>query len=302
MTTLIICTYNRERFLPGLFDSIVLNDYSKTPYEIVVIDNNSNDRTAEICRQFAADHPDVDFRYFFESEQGLSNARNRGLREARGEVVIFVDDDALIDADYISSYINYLDQHPDVMAAGGPIEPLYESSEPSWMSPYTKSLLCGWLNFGKEVREFPAGKYPGGGNAAYRKSVFDAVGLFNPKLGRNGNSLGGAEEKDIFDKMQTQGMRYMYLPDPVLHHIIPQYKLEEDYFNRLTFQIGQSERQRTLAISKIKFCKRLLMEGIKWGGTLVLFCLYSLQRNVLKGWKLILFRLNVTKGLFTTVK
>jgi glycosyltransferase involved in cell wall biosynthesis len=261
------------------------------------VDNNCTDNTRSVCEQFATAHPEVAFRYVVEPEQGLSAARNKGIKEAKGEMIIYVDDDALVDSDYIRTYAEHFAAHPNTMAAGGPIEPLYETQEPSWMSPYTKALLTAWMNYGDKVREYPKGRYPGGGNAAYRKVVFDQVGLFNTDLGRKGTALLASEEKDIFDKMHALGMQVLYLPTPVLHHIIPQTKLEEDYFNRLTLQIGRSERMRTRAISKGKYIKRLLSEGVKWGGTLVLFCLYTLQGTPKKGWKLILFRKNVTNGL-----
>jgi hypothetical protein len=128
--------------------------------------------------------------------------------------------------------------------------------------------------------------------------VFDRVGFFNTELGRKGNLLLASEEKDIFDKMKALGMKVLYLPTPVLHHSIPQSKLEEDYFNRLTLQIGRSERMRTRAISKGKYLSRLASEAVKWGGTLALLCIYALQGAPKKGWKLVLFRRNVTKGLF----
>jgi hypothetical protein len=97
--------------------------------------------------------------------------------------------------------------------------------------------------------------------------------------------------------MQQLGMQALYLPLPVLHHIIPQTKLEEPYFNRLTLQIGRSERMRTKSISQSKYVKRLFLEGVKWCGTLVLLCHYTLQLQPMKGWKLVLFRKNVTAGL-----
>ena len=183
------------------------------------------------------------------------------------------------------------------MALGGPIEPLYETEEPIWMSPYTKALLTGWMDYGDKPREYPKGRYPGGGNAAYRKIVFDKVGLFNTKLGRKGNLLLSSEEKDIFDKMHSFDMKVMYIPGPVLHHCIPPKKLESAYFNDLTLQIGRSERFRTLGIGTRKYLTRLLAEIVKWIGTLVLFCGYTIQGQPLKGWKLILFRINVTRGL-----
>lgn len=295
--TIIICTYNRCKYVGPLLESIAANDFDKRSYEVLVVDNNSSDATPQVCQTFAADHPEVSFRYVEEHEQGLSAARNKGLNEAEGDVVIFVDDDALVDGHYISYYMEYLEAHSDVMAAGGPIEPLYETQEPAWMTSYTRALLCGWMNYGSEVRAYPSGRYPGGGNAAYRRQVFEQVGLFNTELGRKGNSLMASEEKDIFDKMASLGMQVRYLPGPVLHHIIPQHKLETDYFDRLTLQIGISEHRRTLALSKGKFMRRLFNEGIKWGGTLVLQLLYLCQGAPMKGWKLILFRRNVTRGL-----
>ena len=297
MITLIICTYNREKYIGPLLDSIAKNDYPTTDYEILLVDNNCTDNTRVVCDAFVTAHPEITFRYVVETEQGLSAARNKGIKEAKGEIIIYVDDDALVDADYIRNYAEHFDSHPETMAAGGPIEPLYETEEPKWMSPYTKALLTAWMNYGDKVREYPNGRYPGGGNAAYRKVVFDKVGIFNTELGRKGNLLLASEEKDIFDKMHALGMQVLYLPTPVLHHIIPQAKLEEDYFNRLTLQIGRSERMRTRAISKGKYIKRLFSEGVKWGGTLALLGMYTLQGHPLKGWKLVLFRRNVTKGL-----
>ena len=297
MITLIICTYNREKYIGPLLDSIAKNDYPTTDYEIVLVDNNCTDNTRGVCEQFTAAHPQINFRYTVEPEQGLSAARNKGIKEAKGDIIIYVDDDALVDSDYIRIYAEHFATHPETMASGGPIEPLYETSEPAWMSPYTKALLTAWMNYGDKVRVYPKGRYPGGGNAAYRKVVFDKVGLFNTELGRKGNLLLASEEKDIFDKMKVLGLKVLYLPTPVLHHCIPQAKLEEDYFNRLTLQIGRSERMRTRAISIGKYLSRLVAEAVKWGGTLALLCIYTLQLHPMKGWKLVLFRKNVTKGL-----
>ncbi|MBQ3999036.1 MAG: glycosyltransferase family 2 protein [Paludibacteraceae bacterium] len=297
MLTVIICTYNRAKYIGPLLESLAANDLAKSEYEILLVDNNCTDNTRAICDAFAAAHKDVRFRYVVEPEQGLSAARNKGIKEAKGDIIVYVDDDALVDAHYLRDYAEWFAAHQETMACGGPIEPLYETEEPKWMSPYTKALLTAWMNYGDKVREYPKGCYPGGGNAAYRKEVFDNVGLFNTALGRKGGNLMGSEEKDIFDKMHALHMQVLYLPTPVLHHCIPQAKLEKDYFDRLTLQIGISERQRTLAISKSKYFKRLFSECVKWGGTIVLLCGYTISFHPVKGWKLILFRRNVTRGL-----
>lgn len=301
MLSVIICTYNRAKYIGPLLESIAANDLPKSEYEILLVDNNCTDDTREICMSFAAVHQDVRFRYVVEKEQGLSAARNKGIKEAKGDVIVYVDDDALVDSHYLRDYAEWFAAHPETMACGGPIEPLYETSEPEWMSPYTKALLTAWMDYGDKVREYPKGRYPGGGNAAYRKQVFEQVGLFNTALGRKGGNLMGSEEKDIFDKMHAADMEVIYLPQPVLHHIIPQSKLEKPYFDRLTLQMGISERQRTLAISRSKYLQRLFSECIKWGGTIVLLCLYTISFRPAKGWKLVQFRANVTKGLLGVI-
>ena len=297
MLSVIICTYNREKYIYNILKSIAENTLSSEAYEIVLVNNNCTDRTEEECQRFCHDFPNVQFRMVTEPNQGLSHARNRGIKESKGDLLVYVDDDALVNPEYLQTYSDFFASHPEADAAGGPIIPQYETEEPSWMSHYTKSLLTGYKYNGDTVKEFALNDYPGGGNAAYRASVFEQVGLFNVELGRKGASLEASEEKDIFQKMRALGMKIYYLPTAILYHLIPETKLGEDYFNRLTYSIGRSERIRTLKISKLQYIKRLFSELIKWGGSLVLLFWHTLTLSPKKGWKLIQFRWNVTKGL-----
>lgn len=297
MLSVILCTYNRYKYIYNVLKSVADNDYPHGDYEIVLVNNNSTDGTEPECQRFQNDHPDIQFRYFVETNQGLSHARNRGIRESKGDLLVYVDDDATVNTSYLRTYADFFAKHPDAAAAGGPILPVYESEEPGWMSHYTRQLITGKLYMGEEEKEFTHGAFPGGGNSCYRRSVFDAVGLFNVELGRKGNSLIGAEEKDLYDKMTTQGIRFYYLPTAILYHIIPDKKLTDDYFQRLTYSIGVSERYRTRQIGTRKYLNRLSKECVKWGGTLVLWCGFALRGQFAKGNKLIRFRRNVTRGL-----
>lgn len=295
--SVIICTYNRDKYIYDVLRSVAENTFSTEGYEIVLVDNNCTDNTKARYAQFVSDFPAVNTRYVFEKEQGLSHARNRGIKEAQGEIVIYVDDDAVVNSDYLATYADFFSSHLDVDAAGGPIIPLYETEEPPWMSHFTRQLITGKLDLGNKKRKFPKNSFPGGGNAAYRKSVFEKVGLFNVDLGRKGRNLIGAEEKDIFDKMTRQNMQFYYLSTAILYHIIPEQKLLPEYFNKLTYSIGVSERSRTLSISRGKYIKRLFAECIKWSATLLLWVLFACRCQIQKGNKLIIFRKNVTKGL-----
>ena len=297
MLSIIICTYNREKYIYNVLKSLADNTLSHEQYEIVLVDNNCTDNTQSECARFQQDFPSMNFRMFVETNQGLSYARNRGIMESKGDILVYVDDDALVNNVYLQTYADFFERHPEIDAAGGPIIPRYETAEPAWMSHFTKALITGYKYLGDKEKEFPKNDYPGGGNAAYRVSVFEKVGLFNVELGRKGDSLVGAEEKDIFDKMTTLGMRFFYLPDAILYHLIPEKKLSKDYFDRLTYSIGKSERMRTLSIGSWKYIKRLCSEMIKWCASVVLCVGHTLCFSPRKGWKLIQFRWNVTKGL-----
>ena len=298
MISVIICTYNREKYIYNVLSSLAHGTFPAHLFEIVLVDNNCTDDTHAEVDRFCADNPSVTLRYFVETNQGLSHARNRGIKESKGDILVYVDDDATVNPDYLRTYADWFASHPETDAAGGPIIPHYETgSEPRWMTYFIKRLLTGYLYFGNKPGPFPGDNYPGGGNAAYRSRVFEKVGLYNVELGRNGDSLGGGEEKDIFDKMKREGMQFIYLPQAILYHSIPGYKLEADYFNRLTTGIGQSERARTLRIGKSSYRKRLMSELKKWCATIVLWCFYLITFRPGRGNMLIRFRRNVTKAL-----
>ena len=297
--SVIICTYNRDKYIYNVLESIALNKFDKKQYEIILINNNCTDNTEKECHRFCENYKEIEFRYFIEKNQGLSYARNRGIKEAKGDFLVYVDDDATVNVDYLQTYFDLFTKHQDIYAAGGPIIPEYETQKPKWMSFFVEQLLTGRLYLGEKLKEFPQSAFPGGGNAAYRTCVFEKVGLYNVELGRKGNSLIGAEEKDIFDKMNSLGMKIFYCPNAILYHIISEQKLTLTYLKRLSLSIGKSEKIRTLQISKSKYFKRIISEGIKWCATIILLLLHSLSFAPTKGWMLVIFRANVTKGLFS---
>ena len=295
--SVVICTYNREKYIYNALRSIACQDFPVGDYEILLINNNSTDHTKELCQQFQSDYPAVDFRYFEEVNQGLSYARNRGVKEGRGEVLIFVDDDATVFDGYLSAIASFFAEHPSVLACGGPIQPVYEVDKPKWLSCYTEQLLGGALYEGNKLKLFRNGKYPGGGNSAFRKAIFEKYGLFNVELGRKGTGLIGAEEKDLYDRLTKGNEQFYYLPQMGIYHYIPEQKLSKAYFNELTYSIGKSERIRTKSVSGKAYGKRLFAECIKWAASILLCVGYTISLSPSKGTKLITFRWNVTKGL-----
>ena len=130
MISAIISTYNRERYLPKLFESISKQNYLN--FEIIIIDNNSPGNTKELTENFLKNNSTLNIRYFLEKKQGLSFARNRGIQEAKGDIITFLDDDAYISENYFERISYYFKQYLDVMAIGSKILLDYESTIPKW--------------------------------------------------------------------------------------------------------------------------------------------------------------------------
>ena len=161
MLSVILCTYNRERYLYNVLHSVAAGTLPPSEYEIVLVDNNSDDGTVGECERFKADHPQVTLRYFMERNQGLSYARNRGIREAQGDVLVYVDDDALVNPEYLQTYAEFFGRNKEAVAAGGPIIPQYDGcEEPAWMSHYTRLLITGKTNVSSPARCSPAAATP----------------------------------------------------------------------------------------------------------------------------------------------
>ena len=268
--SLIIATYNRARPLLEALESVVAQDAPPALWECVVVNNNSQDDTEARFADFAARHPDVALRMVREPRQGLSHARNCGIAAARGEYLAIIDDDERINPGFVAAYIRFFDTHPDAVAAGGRIIPEYPAGRPAWMSRYVERPVANPLDLGDRVRLFPAGRIPGGGNMALRRTAVERCGGFDPALGRVGGRLIGGEESDLFARLARAGERCWYVPDAVMWHIIPPEKLTDDYLARLAYNVGVSQQLR--ARRDGRYAAAVVREGGKWCATLVLAC------------------------------
>ncbi|MDR3048073.1 MAG: glycosyltransferase [Bacteroidales bacterium] len=295
--SIIICTYNRDKYLYTALQHVAENDFSTDFYEIILVNNNSTDTTETECERFQRDYPRCRFRYFVEYNQGLSYARNRGMEEAQGDFFVFLDDDSLVKSDYLTNLQAHLNKYSDLLAFGGKIEPLFETGEaPKWLSKWTYSWVSA-IDLGAKTCLFKGNKYPIGANMGVSRKIVKAVGQFNTQLGRSKNNLMGGEEKDLFNRIKKLQGNIYYFPDIEVQHVIPESRTTKEYIKRMGHGIGMSEKSRTMAISKSTYLKRLFFEGVKWVGSWVFFLKYLLQFQPEKGGILLLFRWQVSKGL-----
>lgn len=290
--SLIIPTHNRAPQLLAALESVVRQSADPAAWECVVVNNASTDDTAERFAAFAAARPGFNLRMVFEPEPGVSHARNRGLKEARAELLAWIDDDERINGDFVRAYLDFFASRPDAVVAGGRIIAEYVTERPAWMSKYTEMPIANPMDFGPEVRPFPRGRVPGGGNMAFRRTSALGCGGFDASLGRVGRELIGGEENDFFERMIRAGETIWYVPDAVMWHVIPPEKLTEAYFRRLCRNVGVSQRLRA-GIHR-RLLKTRLLEIAKWGATLLLCCTMPPRKA---RW-LLLMRREISRGLF----
>lgn len=289
--SLVIATYNRAEQLTITLKSVAEQLHPAEEWECIVVDNNSKDNTRERIEHFQREYPELNIRYQFESQQGLSHARNAGIVASKGDIIAFIDDDERIVPNFITAYIELFDNHPDAMSAGGIIIAEYPSGRPDWMSHYAERPIANPMNFGSSISLFPKGRIPGGGNMAMRRRVFDIIGMFDTQLGRTGKRLIGGEESDLFERMAQHSMRCYYVPEAVMYHIIPKEKLTPEYFERLAYNTGFS--QHTRATLHNRLIGLYLGEIIKWCATLLLCLVHrpSQSRYLIK------LRYHISRGI-----
>lgn len=290
--SLVIATYNRAEQLMVTLDSVARQTLSADRWECIVVDNNSKDDTRQRVEAFSVEHPQLNIVYHLEQNQGLSYARNAGIAKAQGDIIAFVDDDERIVPEFVEAYFELFDNKVDAMSAGGKIVAEYSTGRPEWMSRYTEQPIANPMDFGSEVKLFPKRRIPGGGNMAMRRSVFEEVGVFNTNLGRTGGRLIGGEESELFERMAERGMACYYVPRAVMYHIIPESKLQPDYFERLSYNTGISQRLR--AEIRGRKVRLYVMEVAKWCATLLLCLIHRPQQSRY----LLKMRKNISKGIF----
>ena len=294
--SLVIATYNRAEQLMVTLGSVAMQSAAAEMWECIVVDNNSTDNTRQRVEAFANEYSQLNIRYIFEKNQGLSHARNAGIAASTGDIVAFIDDDEHIVEEFITAYIELFDRHPDAMAAGGKIIAEYPTGRPRWISHYTEQPIANPMDFGESVRLFPTGRIPGGGNMAMRRRLFNTIGVFNTALGRTGKRLLGGEESDLFERIARNGHKVHYVPRAVMYHIIPAEKLTCDYFVRLATNTGISQRSR--AMHNNRLMKLYVGEIMKWVATLLL----CLTHRPAQSRYLIIMRWYISKGVFSREK
>ncbi len=222
-----IPTYNRACEVEKTLATLTCLDTAGcSEYEVLVIDNNSTDETRATAERMAPRFGDR-LRYVREERQGLNHARNRAIREARYEIVAYLDDDVDVDQKWLKHLCEAYTSG-DIAGVGGRAYLVYPGPKPTWLGESIEGLLTK-VELGPHRR--PAGVdelY--GVNLSFRKDWLCRAGGFRPDLDRVGTRLTGGGDDDMIGRVIALGGVMLYEPGAVVGHRVPPTRLRRKWF------------------------------------------------------------------------
>jgi len=217
--TVAICSRNRATSLQNVLQSIKAATKPNNQWELLVVDNGSSDNTPDVVRSFANSLP---VRYESEPKAGLSNARNRAISAARGDYIVWTDDDVLVEPGWLVAYTRGFRQWPDAAVFGGKIIPILTGPTPEWFlraTPFVQPALAA-----RDLGDEPAAltidgdRLPWGANFAVRRAE-QAQALYDPLLGVAPGRRRVGEETQVVKAILKKGTG-RWLPDCAVKHVI----------------------------------------------------------------------------------
>lgn len=214
--SVIIPTYNRSDMVVDAIGSLCQQDMSADIFEIIVVDNNSKDNTTKKVEQAIANYPNHHIRYVLETRQGDFFARNRGADEAVGQYLVFSDDDALFDRNYLSTIYRLFELYPQVGVVGTRIIIKWEGGKPAyWIKPYEHLLgAISYVPNGYIIKS--RGLYINNGSLAVKRDLYISVGGINPA--QVGDYIIGDAEGGFCRKIHQLGIPMGFTDDVAMHH------------------------------------------------------------------------------------
>ncbi len=225
--SVILATFNRASSLRLTLESFSrLSVPDVLTWELLIVDNNSTDRTHEVVAAFAK-AASFSVRYVSEKTQGRSAALNAGIAAASGEIVAFTDDDVLLHPAWLWNLKRTFDEY-DCAAVGGRIVPKWNHTKPDWLEMEDQQAVVNF-DLGDEYKQihFP----PLGANSAFRQDVFRKYGLFRLDLGVNGSTHTiTCDDTEFGLRLTRAGEKIMYCPSAIVYHPVDPERATKRYF------------------------------------------------------------------------
>jgi len=229
---IVVCSWNRASLLKKTLESMrrLIVPY-QVQLRVILVDNASTDDTAEVMRQFAGDEKFTKRHQVLlltEEQQGHTHARNRAVANLDSDLLIWTDDDVLLDAFLVQRYVEFADANPETAFFGGKIEPDFEVTPEGWITENWDQLKGCFAerDLGEDVVAFSTDTLPYGANFAIRTKVQKQY-PFDAELGRRGQLVNGEDELEMMRRVLADDFRGSWVPDAKVLHFIDRSRMSE---------------------------------------------------------------------------
>ncbi|HWP44869.1 MAG TPA: glycosyltransferase [Blastocatellia bacterium] len=236
----IICTHNRAHYLSKALQSLLDQTLPRSEYEIIVVDNCSGDSTRETVERFSSGEH---LKYIYEPKLGLSYARNSGWRNASGNYVAYLDDDAIATPAWLERILEVFETvKPRPGCVGGRVYPLWEAARPKWLSDeiITSLAVIDWSDEPRVLADI-AREWLVGANMAFPLKLLEEVGGFVTGLDRAGRNLLSGGDVLLQKQIVQRGFSCFYHPEIAVSHLVPASRLRKPWFVRRYYWQGISD-------------------------------------------------------------
>ena len=230
MISVVIATFNRRQLLERTLRALEEQSVPKAVFEVVVADNGSSDGTAELLEAFRK-RGRLDLRVLRVTDPGKSAALNVAVTCARGDLLVFTDDDVLPEPGWLAAFADAF-ATSDADFAAGRIFPMWESPPPAWLSPALYGVLAV-PDGGPERRRLTGlgdATMPIGTNMAVRRGVVERLGGWRTDLGKLRGTLRTGEDHEFYVRMLRAGCVGIYEPEARVRHFVPAERMRPAYF------------------------------------------------------------------------
>ena len=237
--SVVICTWNRSRLLKLTLEQMTHLDVSPgTTWELIVVNNNCSDDTDSVLADFRHRLPLV---RLFEPTPGKSHAGNLAVREAKGEYIIWTDDDVLVEPDWLKAYLNAFAEWPHACIFAGAIDPWFEHTPPPWLQLAFPKVANAYaaLDHGPTGFDLTHETYPYGANMALKRSAHLRE-PYDTRLGPRPNSGIRGEEMIMARRLLAAGSTGRWVPQARVRHFIPPNRQTLAYLREYFFGSGEA--------------------------------------------------------------
>ena len=243
--SIIICTYQSERYedFVEAINSLKVQSYGIDKLEIVVVVDGNDGLYDKILKSGIGEGSEVKVKVILNEENvGLSASRNRGIGEARGDVVAFFDDDAVADEKWLEEIMKVYEER-GAIATGGKLLPKWMTKKPNFL-PEEYYWLVGATHKGFASEEgVTEVRNTFGSNLSFTADVLKELGGFRSEMGVKGRGQMQGEETELCNRMRKKfGKGVIYNPDAVVYHKVFPERLKLRFLLRRAFWQGYSKR------------------------------------------------------------